>query len=289
MLVINGGDAFYDRAPATRPERALALERARLVARAYRRLALDAFVPGDQDLALGLSSFTRLARAQEIPVVAANLRDRRGHRPFPGFLRKEIGGLRILIIGLVDPDSWPVDGALRAQDPLTAAQQIIESVARPGDLVVLATHLPLDAAADLAQVVPRAAVVTAAEQQSLSFYPREVPRAAGEEPRLTTPVFSAGNSGQHLARLLLSAFPAATHLAGGQQYDEAHADCQQLELKLARGHGGEVRDALGACRAQLARLDHLSSYLYELVDLDARFAEDVETAAWRKELREKAL
>lgn len=72
---------------------------------AFRRMGLDVLVPGGAEAAFGLDRLQREAQENDVSVVAANVDD----VPFAGWKLFDAGPLRVLVVGLVDPDMRPAD------------------------------------------------------------------------------------------------------------------------------------------------------------------------------------
>ncbi|MCB9544228.1 MAG: hypothetical protein H6703_17505, partial [Myxococcales bacterium] len=72
---------------------------------AFRRMGLDALVPGGAEAAFGLDRLQREAQENEVAVIAANVAD----VPFAGWRLFETGPVTVLVVGLVDPDMRPAD------------------------------------------------------------------------------------------------------------------------------------------------------------------------------------
>lgn len=110
-------------------------------------LGYDALVPGETELALPGPDWERLSRA--VPLLAANLEPQRPDlAPLPGTLIKEVGGLKVALIGLVDDKTLIRNGivgpqaAWKATDPIEAAEKAVAALLPQGpDAIFVLTHL----------------------------------------------------------------------------------------------------------------------------------------------------
>jgi 2',3'-cyclic-nucleotide 2'-phosphodiesterase (5'-nucleotidase family) len=131
-LVVDAGDLF---AGTERPPEA------RRFAAAVAAGGLDAFTPGERDLALGAPALERLA-AHGLPILSSNLTDRSGKRLFPGERVFHVAGLRVGIFGVSAPPT-PADAArwqaagIQAGDAGTAARDAIQALRRQGAQLVI--------------------------------------------------------------------------------------------------------------------------------------------------------
>ncbi len=150
LLVVDAGDLLFHRAPLPPEEVEGAKLRAERVSAELRETGVDALVPGERDLALGLADYER--RVAGLPVLAANLSEAEGGRtPFPGSRVVTVGGVRVGLVGVVG--AGPFEGVERiaVSPPEAAARGAVEAVRREGaQLVVLVAHL---AAEDLVRLL----------------------------------------------------------------------------------------------------------------------------------------
>ncbi len=108
----------------------------------FHRIGLTALVPAGAEAAFGLDRLQREAQQSEVPLVAANIG---GDAPIAGWRLVPVGSVRVLVIGLVNPD-MPTSARLRAygarpiEDPGAAVERAVaEATAQLGrrpDLVV---------------------------------------------------------------------------------------------------------------------------------------------------------
>ena len=112
---------------------------------------IDAFTPGEGDLAIGVPLLRKVTAAFKIPVVSANLYGRDGQRLFAADRLLDAGGARIGIFGVsapptaADANRWRADGIV-VRDPADAARETAESLrARGAQIVVALVHVGLPA------------------------------------------------------------------------------------------------------------------------------------------------
>jgi hypothetical protein len=155
---------------------------ARYLLKAMDELGLDAWVPGEKDLALGLKAFEKLVKGGKSRVLAANLVARKGGRaPFAKsaiFERKGLeseGGkpLKIAVVGIVG-EGLPYPSELKVLPALAAAKSAVAAVRKKADLVVLLTHAGLEADRELAAKVPGVDILIGGHSQSFLQEPQKV-------------------------------------------------------------------------------------------------------------------
>ncbi|HVV50063.1 MAG TPA: hypothetical protein VHO06_10425, partial [Polyangia bacterium] len=137
-LVVDAGDLFGPQGTAAETER-----RARLLAAGIARAGLDAFTPGESDLAIGLPLLRKTAAAFRLPVVSANLYGRDGQRLFAADRLLEAAGVKVGVFGVTAPATAEEANRLRAdgivvRDPADAAREAARSLRARGAAVVVA-------------------------------------------------------------------------------------------------------------------------------------------------------
>ena len=160
-LILDSGDLFFS--PAALQQKDLALKKAHLIARAYKRMGVAALNVGDLDLLFGPDFLTREA-ASGLPLVSANLLDSSRRTPiFSPFLIREVAGVRIAFFGLLTKEFLPevapviqeaLKGKILIKDPKEAARETLQRLSGRADLVVLLSDLGLYTDQMLARAVP---------------------------------------------------------------------------------------------------------------------------------------
>jgi 2',3'-cyclic-nucleotide 2'-phosphodiesterase (5'-nucleotidase family) len=130
VLVVDAGDLFD------------VGRRAQLMASAVTSSGLDAFTPGEADLALGVAQLQRMAAARQLPVISSNLTDTAGKRLFGAEKVVSVAGVPIGVFGVSEPPTpqdaarWQAAG-IRVQPAAAAAQEAIAALRRAGARVVV--------------------------------------------------------------------------------------------------------------------------------------------------------
>lgn len=158
LLVDVGGafaGGFYDE--YTMGE-ALDRERTEMTVRAMGRMGYDAVCVGDEELAFGPAFLKQ--QAGTAPFLSANLVDARtGAALMPAYRIKEVGGVRVGLVGLTtrevhEGDFREAAEGLKALDPVAAAAQAVKALRPKVDLIVALSHLGESGSALVAQKVP---------------------------------------------------------------------------------------------------------------------------------------
>lgn len=144
VLVLSAGNMLG-------PDMRAASTQGRSVVAAMNRLGFDAWLPSLYDFGYGLEALQERSREASAAVVLSNVSWTEGAafaRPYAVFER---GGLRIAVLGLVQPGIRDyldrVDRArITVEPPLAAVQRLVPLIRREAspDLVVALTHLSLD-------------------------------------------------------------------------------------------------------------------------------------------------
>jgi hypothetical protein len=286
---VDGGDALFKGPTLPLLSLPLARERAEVISAAYGR-TLDVFVPGEMDVLDGLDPFLDKVRRHRLPVLAANLVDRVGLRVFPAQAVRRVGALRVLVVGVVSPEVWPVGLALRAVDPVPAIRSAVQS-APPHDAALLVAHATEEEATAWAQAVPVFSLVMSSHTGMLFFQPRTVPLPAGG-PVAHSLLFASSKTGKYAARLKARQVGGERTFLGGEERARARFGVENAQRKL------EANPANQAARAELARsqaaleAQNLRSHAdFDAVGLTDKMADDPVVAAWlaRYQARKEAL
>ncbi|MBK6940134.1 MAG: tetratricopeptide repeat protein [Planctomycetes bacterium] len=177
VLVLDAGNSLVsehiDSAPLARQAKA----KAEAIAQAFVRTGLDAMVFGDLELKLGSQYFLDLVKATNLPVIAANARDRKtGDTLFPPYKIVDFDGLRVAVLGLVAQELHPLisdmnekgsrqvkanskklvnmeelfeDRQVKIDDPIEAAATWVPRLRQQAHFVVVLAHLPQKVQQDL--------------------------------------------------------------------------------------------------------------------------------------------
>jgi 2',3'-cyclic-nucleotide 2'-phosphodiesterase (5'-nucleotidase family) len=145
-LVVDAGDLFQPEGTTAETER-----QANLLAAGVAGGGIDAFTPGEGDLAIGVPLLKKVTAAFKIPILSANLYGRDGQRLFAADRLIDTGGTRIGLFGVsapptaADGNRWRAAGIL-VRDPGDAAREAVASLrARGAQIVVALVHAGLPA------------------------------------------------------------------------------------------------------------------------------------------------
>ncbi len=146
MLLVNAGNSLFKREGIPPRMEAKARLVAEVIVEAYNRMGLDAFNVGAYDLSMGLSYLQELRDRAEFPFLSANLVDRQGKPLFQPYLIKDVRGIKVAFIGLVEDDlkmdKIPDSSGFTVDDPMEAARRTVEEVrARGAELVVILSDM----------------------------------------------------------------------------------------------------------------------------------------------------
>ena len=133
MLLDAGNSLVGDQDPTLKSRGATSIE-------AMNLLGYDAMALGAGDLALGLDVLQQHRGEARFPFLSANVvRSDTGQLLATPYITREIGPLRLALIGLTDVPSNPVPG-LSVEDPVVAAARVVAEVRPQADLVLLLSH-----------------------------------------------------------------------------------------------------------------------------------------------------
>jgi 2',3'-cyclic-nucleotide 2'-phosphodiesterase (5'-nucleotidase family) len=121
--------------------------KADLIARIYSRIGIDAVNVGELDLVLGVGFLKELEKRHDFPFISANLMDDRNTPIFKRYVIKKVNGKKVGIFGLMGDTSEMLskvrkitDGAVTVQDPIQAAESVIQELTGKADYIVALTH-----------------------------------------------------------------------------------------------------------------------------------------------------
>jgi hypothetical protein len=112
---------------------------------AMKTLGIDAVNVGERDLRFGRAFYEQRVRKSGLPVVCANLLDKKSRRPvFSPYLVKKVGGVTVGIFGLITDkgDLGPGKDSLLVEEPLATARNTVIELKRKGvQVIVLLSQL----------------------------------------------------------------------------------------------------------------------------------------------------
>lgn len=172
VLVLDAGDTLQGSGAA-------ALSEGAAIVPALNALELDLGVPGNWEVAYGPQVMKTRAEQIRHPLIAANLRDEAtGQRLFEPYVIREVGGVKVAIIGFTDPDvpmrqPPAYSTGLRYDDHAELPALVNEVKAKGAQVVVLASHIGLSKAVALTEDVPGFDVHLSADTHERTYQPIE--------------------------------------------------------------------------------------------------------------------
>lgn len=148
-IVVDGGDTFYDGLNGRSGSESFRMLKAMTIAEAMGAAGTDASTVGEYDLADGLSFLKDATAGAGFPFLSANLLDCPDGKdcasPFPAYTVKELGGLKVGIIGALDErfpyGSFPASfGGLRVTPQADAVNALADRLRHETDVIVLLGH-----------------------------------------------------------------------------------------------------------------------------------------------------
>lgn len=155
VVVVDSGDLFFDTEKRIEPQRALA--KARIIARTYRHMRVDAVAVGDTDLLHGLG-FLQEEAAQGLPLISANLVDpKKKAHVFRPFVVTSSSDLKVALVGITRPNpeiQKALKDAAQIKDPIGAARETLGALKGKADLILVLSDLTMAEAKEMAKAVP---------------------------------------------------------------------------------------------------------------------------------------
>ncbi|MFN7132233.1 MAG: 5'-nucleotidase, partial [Myxococcales bacterium] len=151
MILLDAGDALFRVAqlPAEGPARAKEAEKAKLIVDTMGRLGYAGMAVGERDIALGVEELKKLAAAAKLPLLAANLEDSKGKKPFVERRVVPVGAVKVGVFAVSNGLEFQKAG-LKVLHPLEVAQAQAAALRKEGaEFVVALLHLDYDASLKL--------------------------------------------------------------------------------------------------------------------------------------------
>lgn len=177
------GDVLLVEAGDFAPEAANPIEEARIDFQFHimAQLGYDAIGVGERELNFGYGKLKALAASSKVPVVSANLVDRKtGQLAFKPYAIVRKGGVKVGVFSVIAPKlELPARAGaeLTIEDPLAAAQRTVAELRKQCDVVVGLVHLGRVEGEDLAAQVPGMDVVILAHHPGFVAQGRHVGKA----------------------------------------------------------------------------------------------------------------
>jgi 2',3'-cyclic-nucleotide 2'-phosphodiesterase (5'-nucleotidase family) len=284
-VVVDGGDLFWKSRLIRDRDLAQRQLKAQTQAKLLTQQGMDAMVPGEGDLALGIAEYVALT--QDMPVLAGNLVC--GEQTWPLTRVVKAGGQKVGVIGVtgeIHPD------CTLSQDPVDAVKTGVAQLGSGVDVILVIGHVG-HSFADNAGAVPRVDFVLEGESGSARRNPIRKDEGAWQ--------LGSGKRGKTLGVLTLSFVSGATGWMDQASAVGIQERLDQRSQRLEEAIDGlasadeedrgkyqaridyftqEVADAeadLAASKASDGALSHL--FLNKLVELETSIGEDPEVLA----------
>jgi 2',3'-cyclic-nucleotide 2'-phosphodiesterase (5'-nucleotidase family) len=146
-LAFDVGGLMVPNVPDTMDRPGEAVARADVFLRAMARGGYAGLNVGAHELALGLADLRRLAAANRIPLLSANLYDKGGKPAFQRLLVRQVGPLKVGVFGLISASPLDILGTvdkqgLRIEPPIAVASLAVKELRAQGcDLVIVLSQL----------------------------------------------------------------------------------------------------------------------------------------------------
>jgi len=172
-------------------------------------MGYDAWVPGNRDFAWPAANFYKVTGELTFPKVCSNLRDAAtGQYVFPRYLIKQVGGLKVAILGLTSTagggqgfvlDGGSIPGSFAIEGEISQLAADIRAQENP-DLVVVLSHMGFYQDQKFASRSTGIDVIIGAHTHHNVFTPPVVANADGSRNVI---VVQAGSHGKYLGQLQL--------------------------------------------------------------------------------------
>jgi 2',3'-cyclic-nucleotide 2'-phosphodiesterase (5'-nucleotidase family) len=298
-LVVDSGDLFFTARAKIDPEKALA--KARLIGRAYRRMAAAAVNVGDLDLLQGLD-FLRQEASRGVRLISANLLDPASKTPiFDPYVVQKVSGIQIAFFGLLSPNFQPeiadpiqkrVGEQIFIKDPGETAREMVLKLRDKVDLIVLLSDLGSQRDHELVKAVPGIHFVLGGHEGLGLVQPAREGKAY---------LFQSYAKGMYVGRLRLAIKSPGLPFQdeGGvsrlqEQIRNLDRHLRTLQKQQAAQPGPELAQRIQWINQQKAKfqeqLRQLSGeqsqenhFLWTLVSMNPSLSEDEQTKGWIKE------
>ena len=198
-VVVDAGDLFWK--AARLPESRTAQQRVKAILQldAYALMGMDAMVPGEADLSLGVDWLSRAATERNLPYVAANLSCDGWEIPPHRVIER--AGLRIALIGVVGMSNA---GPCSARSTVPAVKQSVIDTA-DADLHILISHQDALQDDSISRSVPELDVIVNGHGRKLLQMPNQLEGGAIQ--------LGAGTRGKKLGIAELGLVPSGSGFA----------------------------------------------------------------------------
>jgi 2',3'-cyclic-nucleotide 2'-phosphodiesterase (5'-nucleotidase family) len=145
-LLLDTGNLFFRKPPQTETKRRDALLRVDLLIHSYNQMGYDVVNVGEKDLMMGIKFLSEVSPKAKFSLVSTNLVDKKtGKCVFNPYVIKEVVGLRVAILGLLDDQFNPTlqekDPGLSIIEPLSALKAAMKGLREYCDFIVVLSQL----------------------------------------------------------------------------------------------------------------------------------------------------
>jgi len=146
ILLLDTGNLLFRKPPQTETKRRDALLRVDLLIQSYNEIGYDVVNVGEKDLMMGFKFLSEVSSKAKFSFVSTNLVDKKtGKSVFKPYVIKEVAGLRIGIVGLLD-DQFNLtlqekDPGLNITEPFSALKAAMKGLKEYCDLIVVLSQL----------------------------------------------------------------------------------------------------------------------------------------------------
>ena len=146
ILLLDTGNLLFRKPPQTETKRRDAFLRVDLLIQSYNEMGYDVVNVGEKDLMMGFKFLFEVSQKAKFSLISANLVDKKtGKGIFKPYVIKEIVGLRIGILGLLDDQFNPTlqekDPGLNIIEPVSALKATMKGLREYCDFIVVLSQL----------------------------------------------------------------------------------------------------------------------------------------------------
>jgi 5'-nucleotidase / UDP-sugar diphosphatase len=189
VLLLDAGNTLFGQWVALQSE-------GRAIVEAMNAMGYDAMTVGMVDVSQGVERLRQRASEATFPILSSNLLDADQNLVLPAYTVLERDGLRVGIIGVTEPEA--ADELARRGftvnmlDPVETVRRYLPEVREQADMVIVLSHLGLEADNALAQAVSGIDIIVGGRSRTLMRQPEVVGQ---------TLIVQVGYDGEWLGRL----------------------------------------------------------------------------------------
>jgi 2',3'-cyclic-nucleotide 2'-phosphodiesterase (5'-nucleotidase family) len=146
ILLLDTGNLLFRKALQTEMKRKDALLRINLLIQSYNEMGYDVVNVGEKDLMMGFKFLSDVTQKAKFQIISANLLDKKNQKGvFKPYVIKEIAGLKIGILGLLDDQSNTIlqekEPGLTILEPLSTSKVFTKSLRENCDLIIVLSQM----------------------------------------------------------------------------------------------------------------------------------------------------